>query len=201
MKTCFTNLALLAGFSASVFAQGQVTLGNNSSSLIRIGDPINGPPIPVGSMLFQLYVGTAGTPEGSLTPLLPIAATSSITEGRIRNTVIDVYPQFAVGYPGRLLTFQIWGWSSSFTTYAEAANGGGLVGKSILFVAQTSPDSPNPFLPTPLAGLYPGFAVNPIPEPSTWALLALGGTALWWVLCPKSQRRWRVCPGRRATSK
>jgi hypothetical protein len=56
-----------------------------------------------------------------------------------------------------------------------------LVGKSILFVAQTSPDSPNPFLPTAFAGLYPGFAVTQIPEPSTWALLALGGTAVCWV--------------------
>jgi hypothetical protein len=54
MRTRFTTLLLLAGFAVSVFGQRQVTLGNNSSSLIRIGDPINGPPIPVSSMFFQL---------------------------------------------------------------------------------------------------------------------------------------------------
>lgn len=123
--TFITTLLLLAGFSASAFGQGQVTLANNSSSLIRIGDPVNGAPIPVGSMLFQLYVGIVGTPEGSLTPLLPTASTSTTTDGRIRNTVIDVYPQFPVAYPGRVMSFQIWAWSSSFVTHQEAADGGG----------------------------------------------------------------------------
>ncbi|MCW5552464.1 MAG: hypothetical protein KIS67_09960 [Verrucomicrobiae bacterium] len=188
MKAHFTAFALLAGFSACVLGQGEVLLGNNAFSLIRIGDPINGTPIPVGSMSFQLYVGTVGTPEGSLTPLAPIAPTSFSTEGRIFNTVIDVTAQFPAVFHGGLGTFQILAWSSSFATYQEAANGGGLVGKSTLFVTFTSPNTVPPSLPTSLAGLYPGFAVNPVPEPAAWTLLTLGGALLWRFR--RQRRRW-----------
>ena len=180
-------LVTIVAFAGTALGQGQVTLANNSSSLIRVGNATNGTPVAIGSLLFQLYYGTLGTPADALAPVGPQVGTSAISVGRIANTVIDIpFPPIPFGF---LATFQIWGWSSSFTTYAEAANGGGLVGKSILFVAQTSPDSPNPFLPTPLAGLYPGFAVNPIPEPSTWALLALGGTILVWRVVRRRRRQ------------
>ena len=187
IKALLTILLFLTGDAASVLGQGQVLLGNNAMSLIRIGDPVNGPPIPISSMFFQLHVGTVGTPGGSLTPLLPVAPTSSTTEGRIFNTVIDVSAQFLSAPPGFEAIYQIWAWSRSFATYQDAANGGGLVGKSILFVTYTSPNTDPPSAPTSLAGLYPGFAVSLVPEPSTWALLTLGGVGCWQVI--RRQRR------------
>lgn len=77
------------------------------------------------------------------------------------------------------------------TTYEEvAAQGIGGYGESSLFYAQGG--NPVVILPDPpgrLIGLE-SFSLRPIvPEPSAWALLALGGTALWLAARGRSQRR------------
>ena len=69
-------------------------------------------------------------------------------------------------------------------TYEEVAGLGiGGYGESPLFYAQgRNPLSAPPDLPGPLIGLQ-SFSLRPVvPEPSTWALLVLGGTALWWAV-------------------
>jgi len=173
MKKQLLTLVATLVFAGSAFGQGQVQMANNASSLIMNG--LTGQAVAIGSISFQLYYGPAGTPEASLVALPPIAGTSAVLAGRIANTVIDV-PQAVVG-PGAAATFQIWAWQSSFASYALAAQGGGLVGKSALFNANTSPAIQPPPTPTSLAGLYPGFAVT-VPEPSTFALAGLGAAAL-----------------------
>lgn len=177
-KFLFVTVAV-ATFVGNVFGQGQVTLANNASSLIYVG-AINtsGPPVPVGSMFFQLYFGPEGTTEASLVPVGPVVGTSTVVAGRIANTVIDI--PTAIVPAGGVATFQIWGWSSSFASYAAAVSGGGWNGKSIPFNANTSPNIQPPPAPTTLAGLYPGFGVVPwdIPEPSTFVLVGLGVASL-----------------------
>ena len=180
MKKQSMTVAVLVALSVGAFGQGQVILANNASTLVRIDVPylgFNGEPAPVGSMLFQLHAGPVGTSEYNLVSLTPIAGTSIIAEGRIANTVVDVW----VVAPGQMATFQIWGWSSQFSTFEQAANFGGLLAKSILFNAPTSPyiEGYPPPLPVSLAGLYPGFSVVAIPEPSAWALLSFGGIAFF----------------------
>jgi hypothetical protein len=173
MKKQLMTLAAMLAFVGSVFGQGQVTLGNNASSLItRVPE---GGAVPIGSSSFQLYYGLAGTSEANLILLPPIAGTSTAIAGRIANTVIDVPVA-----PGTPCVFQVWGWDSSFTSYALAAAGGGHIGKSTLFNASTSGAGPPPPLPTALAGLYPGFALSTtvIPEPSVLALAGLGVASL-----------------------
>src|SRR6185503_16809363 len=90
MKKQLMTLAAMLGFVGSVFGQGQVTMGNNAGSLIRVGDPATGTPVAIGTMSFQLYYGVAGTPEANLLSLPTIAGTSTVIAGRIANTVIDV---------------------------------------------------------------------------------------------------------------
>jgi hypothetical protein len=180
MKKQLMSLAATLVFAGSVFGQGQVTLGNNASSLVRITDPVAGTPVPVGSISFQLYYGPAGTPAANLIPAPTIAGTSAALAGRIANTAIDIPTTGQNSVPwGGAATFQIWAWTSSFASYSLAASGGGLIGKSATFNANTSPDPAGgpPPLPTALAGLYPGFAVA-VPEPSTFALAGLGAAGL-----------------------
>jgi hypothetical protein len=175
MKKQLMTLAAMLAFVGSVFGQGQVTMGNNAGSLIRIGIPYDpaATPVAIGTMSFQLYYGVAGTPEGNLLALSTIAGTSTVIAGRIANTVIDVPLA-----PGSAATFQIWAWQNTFTSYALAAAGGGLVGKSALFNATTSGAGPPPPLPTALAGTYPGFGVAAVPEPSMLVLAGLGVASL-----------------------
>ena len=152
-KTLFLAVAVVA-LANHVLGQGQVILANNSSSLVRIGDPITGPAVPVGTMSFQLYFGLPGTYP--LIPVGPIVPTSSVAAGRIQNTVINI-PMNTIP-AGSAATFQIRAWSSSFPSYAAAQSGGGLTGKSAVFSANTSQNGAPPPQPTSLAGLYPGFA-------------------------------------------
>jgi hypothetical protein len=154
-----------------------VLLANNASSLFRIDDPVNGTPVPVGSMLFQLYFAAGNNqPAASLNPVGPIVGTSTIAAGRIANTVIDI--PMAVVPAGGAATFQIWAWSSSFASYNAAMIGGGLVGKTVSFNATTSPNIQPPPIPTNLAGLYPGPMVLVVPEPSTFVLVVFGVASL-----------------------
>jgi len=173
MKKQLMTLAATLLLVGSVFGQGQVTFANNAGSLITVQS--TGQPVAIGSTTFQLYYGAAGTAEANLLPLLPTAGTSAVLAGRIANTVLDV----PLG-PAAAATFQVWAWQSSFASYALAATGGGLVGKSALFNATTSAAGSPPPTPTSLAGLYPGFSMTGgvVPEPSTFALAGLGAAAL-----------------------
>lgn len=179
MKKQLMTLIATVAFAGSVFGQGQVLLANNAGSLVRIDDAVAGTAVPVGSIMFQLYYAAgANAPAGSLIPVGAPVGTSAVAAGRIANTVINI--PTAVVPAGGAATFQIWGWASSFADYNAAANGGGQIGKSILFNGTTSAQADPPPLPTTLAGLYPGFAVTAgvIPEPSTFVLAGLGLASL-----------------------
>jgi len=88
MKKQLMTLTTIVAFAGSAFGQGQVTLANNSSSLIRVGNATNGTPAAIGSLLFQLYYGTPGTPADALAPVSPQVGTGTAFVGRIANTVI-----------------------------------------------------------------------------------------------------------------
>ncbi len=164
-KQVLTILAVIS-LAGSAFAQGTVTMGNNASSLVRYNDAISGTAVAVGSLTFQLY---AGPDAGSLVAQLPTGGTSALAAGRMANVNV-ILSNIAPGATG---TFQIWAWDSAYATYEEALPVS-WTGKSVTFTAATGGVGEPPSLPTALAGLYPGFAVSIVPEPSTIALAGLG---------------------------
>lgn len=85
---------------------------------------------------------------------------------------------------------QVRAWDARLGSSYEqvAALGVGGYGESSVFYAQGG-DPVIPVPPRPLIGLE-SFTLRPvIPEPSTLALLALGGTALWWGVQRQRQRK------------
>jgi len=97
-------------------------------------------------------------------------------------------PSTATG-GGGYAWLQVRAWDARIgSTYEEvAALGIGGYGESPLFYAPGG----DPFVipatpPGPLIGLQ-SFSLRPVPEPSTWALLALGGLVLGWTV--RQQRR------------
>lgn len=162
-----------AVLSVSAFGQGEVTLANNSSTLIT--NAFTGQPVAIGRVTYQLLVGPLGSTEGQLTPLFPTAGTGPVA-GRIANTIVFI----PLAPNGQMVTFQIRAWDSSYASYEEAIAQTFLTGQSVLFNSVTSFQAPGDPPPTSvsLAGKYPAFVVG-VPEPSTWALFSLGGIALF----------------------
>jgi hypothetical protein len=171
MKRLILILLALLGFTAGGWAQGQVFLANNSSSLVYILNPTN--LATAGSVFLQLYAASGSNqPQGALIPIGPVVGINSLNPGQIEGTIINV-PQAP---NGESATFQIWVWSTPFATRQEAFNGGGLVGASILFTANTSFQKTGfpPPIPVSLVGKFPSFGIIPIPEPSTTVLGIMG---------------------------
>jgi hypothetical protein len=129
----------------------------------------------------ELYGGPA---PDSLTPaLLPISGSRLASTFRspgyfwgspyvVVNTVLGVGPAW--------LQVKVWDVKLG-ATYEEAfARGLGGYGQSELFWQLGGCDNANPpIVPVALYGLRSFSVLEPIPEPSTWALAALGGAALW----------------------
>src|SRR5262245_38733519 len=98
MKKVLLTAAVAGVLAVSAHGQGQVQVGNNSSTLVSA----NGVAIPIGSgTQFQLYFGAA---SGSLAPVGGLVPASPTFAGRIQNTAVDV------GSPGTTFFFQIFAW-------------------------------------------------------------------------------------------
>ena len=162
-------LTATLGLAVSVFGQGQVTLGNNAASLIRINDAVSGTPAAIGQLRFELL---AGAPGGSLTAVGTAPSNAAIA-GRIANTVFNISAVPA----GQNADFRVRAWDNAFANYDAAFAAAALTGQSAVFQSTTSPAGDPPALPVALAGKYAGFAVQ-IPEPSTIALGLIGAGSL-----------------------
>jgi hypothetical protein len=83
--------------------------------------------------------------------------------------------------PGGMAWLQVRAWDLRLgPTYEDAMALGYGYGESPVFYARGgNPTLPQPTLPEPLIGLQ-SFSLRPVPEPSVWVLLALGGIAGSW---------------------
>lgn len=174
MKKTLVILGMVAVLAGSAFGQGQVTMANNSSSLITF----EGSPVAIGSTSFQLtwgnsIVGPANS-YGSLTPIGLVVGVNSAAAGRIASYTTPLNGLTA----GATLAFQILAWQGGWADYATALANQAPTGFSTQFTSLTSADVVPPPTAVSLAGKYAGFELVAVPEPSTMALFGLGAVAL-----------------------
>jgi hypothetical protein len=177
--------AMLVGLAAGAFAQGQINLSNGSNSG-------TGPTATTGGLFFLDLDGPGGTAPGlinadfnvnfyggsdanSLT-LLKSLVNSGGGAALGAGTFLDL-SGVPVSIPGALTSgfFRIEAWQGAA---GSTFPGAGIRGESSVFSNPLgNPNAQPPGIPTDFTGM-PAIILQPVPEPSTFALAGLGAAAL-----------------------
>jgi len=193
MKKTLLTLVLV-GASVAAFAQGKVSLQNDSGSLYTLSAtpaapdaalagmpiPISGP-LPSGAVLFVgLYGGTTSANMTLQTEVLlnPAGGGGGPSDGQ------PAFTHVVTSLPGGTLQFfQVFVWDNRAATPALAKTDGFYEGQDNIF--QMSPSTTIAYPPINGGGGSTWAAVGnesplivSIPEPTTFALAGLGATAL-----------------------
>jgi len=170
--------------AVGVYGQGQVAFANTSTTLLSTNNGTSGTATGAGNYRVGLYMGTTGTPVGSLA--LVGLATNNALAGRFSGGNPYLLPApFAAG---TAYDFQVRAWTlTSGLTYEEAVAAGlGLGGVSGLgnVTPTAAPNPPAALFGTGAGQLSSGIVMTPlapVPEPSSIALglLGLGAIALF----------------------
>ena len=185
----FVISAFVVGLAVGVYAQGFVYLDNFSND--------NTNPLATANGLF--WLSTGGTPAlinqdfnaafygGATSNNLSLIKTFLLSDGIHDNPFPGIFldptgNSYPVSGATTLAFFQVQAWTGNFNSYAAAVAAGAPAAQSLIFL---NPVSQPPGSPLPLFGM-PAMVLSGIPEPSTFALGALGGLCAW-LLC-----RWRA---------
>jgi PEP-CTERM motif len=171
--------AALTLSASLVFGQASFELANNHPPLVD-APVFDAQGIPLAGTNYLAELWGAASPE-SLTPLVVV------DEGNAREIVAFIDRGYFFSPESRLCVAEVaprgWAWlqvrawdARLGATYEQvAALGIGGYGESPLFYAQGHEPFREPPEPgAPLIGLQ-SFSLRPIPEPSTWGLLVVGG--------------------------
>jgi len=160
-KIQFVVGALAVAATASVMAQGQFTASTAAGTKPKIFgvDGVTG--ISTGSLVEILVNGTSiGAPfaplTGSNAGLFLKPGGSTVTVAGVPNGVVSI-------------TVRAWD-STTGATFAAATTSGSVTFNHTLSDSTATP----PGLPSALATTMPSFKLSVVPEPSTYALAALG---------------------------
>ena len=174
-------LIAVASLMAGTFAFAQGTVNFNNRVVGSVVAPVYGPDGVTGlegpGYTAQLFGGAAGSAEGSLVAITP---TTTFRTGAGAGFIVaagSVTVPGVVGGASAALQLRVWeNAGGTITSYADAIASGSLYGSSAVFDSLPLGDltaSP-PTTPPNLVGLQ---SFNLVPEPSTYALLALGAAA------------------------
>jgi hypothetical protein len=180
MKRLLAGIACLA-LCVGAFAQGTVIFNNSPSTSgpAGVGAPVfdvDGTTRLAGvEYLAQLFAGPDGN---SLTPWgAALTFRTGAGAGFFNTTGVDTARAIGSVAPGATATIQVKAWEAAGgTSYDEALAGGFKAGASGIFSVVTGGAGQPPGLPANLVGLT---SFSLVPEPSTYALLALGAAALF----------------------
>jgi hypothetical protein len=179
MKRILAGIACLA-LSVGAFAQGTVLFSNTQSALgVAGGAPVfdvDGTTRLAGAeYLAQLF---AGPDANSLQPWGVDASPFRTGAGAgFWNPGADATRVIGTVAPGAEATIVVRAWEAAGGTSFDAAVAAGAKwGESAAFTVATGGVGAPPTLPSPLVGLT---SFSLVPEPSTYALLALGAAALF----------------------
>jgi hypothetical protein len=205
MKTNLIHCWLVANCFACA------ALGQSSFSLRNADAGVNAPifdsrsvPLAGTDYLVELW---GGTTTDSLTPTLAYWSRQRVIipflTGPEAGYFVDAYAGrgstddlcvFAVP-PQGWAWLQVRAWAAHLGgTYEQASSlGRGGYGESPLFYAQGSaPGSTLGNPPASLIGLQSFSLLPEIPEPSSWAMFAIGGVVLWWKAKPQRKQFLRM---------
>jgi len=178
-KLTIIPVALLA--CAAAYGQGQVGLNNNSATKVTVP---GGAPASGGYEVELLYQANTGGQAP--------AAFSFQTNPVLGNwesagvfAFVGAPGQYQIGAvtlngiaAGANVWVEVLAWNNSETTMAAALAGSTLFGNSPVVTLATPPNSS---VAPPTVGNavgFSGFQVNPVPEPTTMAIAALGAASL-----------------------
>lgn len=169
LKSAAVLLAIVA-LSSTAYSQGQIGFANNPVTA-GIKD-MSGVNVGVGTTTVGLYwaaAATAGDPDSfELGGTAPIALPGTFNNGGS--------PLSLSASAGTAVLVEIRAWDNGAASYEEAlALGTGNAGRSGVLTQMTltaPPSSPENLV---IQGGFRGFALSPVPEPSTIALGILGG--------------------------
>jgi PEP-CTERM motif-containing protein len=174
MRALFLLAATLT-VAANVLGQGVIIFVNSGSPDAPIRNGVTGDLLSGTAFQVQLYGFQANASESSLLALkTPTTFFTGLLAGYFNGgKVTNSYV-----LPGEVGTFQVRAWSSPYSSYEEAllyadGNPNVLLGKSDVFQAQTGASSGSG-----LIGLQ-SFTIDPIPEPSSLALLGAGAAIIF----------------------
>jgi hypothetical protein len=173
MKKLLLTLAL-AAVSAASFAQGKITIGNDSLHLLvneGTGTPLT--QAAIAGMSLQLF---AGTSAGSMTLQTTIVGigNAGFSDGRINNVTFTL-----VGIAASTQTFmQLYFYDTASGSYANAVN----KGSTAVFTMTSGSFAPNSIVLHSAPGLSTWvdgpIQVTAVPEPASMALAGLGAASL-----------------------
>ena len=184
MKTVFyCHLVLVSIWAQGLFAQANFFLNNGRLVQAPVFDA-QGVPLAGPAYLAELWGGAS---SNSLAPLrvscgpnrliIPFRSNGLFGNGVSQLCVCDVPP-----HGWAWLEVRAWEADLGATYEKVAALGVGGYGESALFYAQGGDPSDMLGLPGDLIGLRSFSLLPVVPEPSTWALLAIGGLGLGWAV-------------------
>jgi hypothetical protein len=183
--------AVVAVCVTSVFAQGTVVFNNGNGGLVLTYSPqVNSIiPMPKGGGQVQLYWAATGTPYtywGYSSPSAWYAANpgwklenpigfTTPTAGKFTGGTFILSPLSA----GGSIDYVVIGWTGIHQSLDSAMAGNGYVAVSSRFTSATgNPTTVPPGTAVPLADTFGGLTLQPIPEPSAFALATLGAATL-----------------------
>jgi hypothetical protein len=174
MKKVLALVSMLA-LAGSAIGQGTINFYNAGAEASRADGSLAG-----SDVWGQIFGGPENTPADSLTAMgTPVAFLDNAGVG---TGIIFAGEVTITGIPaGGVASVQMRAWTAaSGNSWDEAiANPAGEIGSSNVNLSHPTgdPTASPPGTPVNLAGLTP-FQMQAVPEPSTWALLALGVGAL-----------------------